>query len=331
MHKDKVSIIMPVYNAEKFVSKAINSVLNQTYKDIELIIINDGSTDKSEQIIKAVKDKRIQYFHVNNSGPSTARNLGIEKAEGEYIQFIDSDDYLNNDSTEILVNMIKHSDFSIASYNTIRGELVSSVIYDYEGIYPKAFLIDNYIELFSKQVIRHIGNKLYKKSVIDKHKLKFNKNIKRGEAIVFNIDYLMNIENVCFSKKPVYNYVFNDRSITTTYLPTFVDETEIVFNRMSKFLIESNADSENLQRLDGLYAYRLISYVTVLFNDNNQIDKKTVKREIKKITLNRKFQEAIKYYYPETTKLKLLKWLFTNKKINLIYFIFYFNELKKKN
>lgn len=93
----KISIIVPVYNTEKFLEKCLNSLINQTLKDIEIICINDGSTDKSLQILEkfANKDKRIQIINQTNSGLSVARNIGIKKAKGEYIGFVDSDDWVD--------------------------------------------------------------------------------------------------------------------------------------------------------------------------------------------------------------------------------------------
>lgn len=94
---NKVSLIVPVYNTSKYLEKCINSLINQTLKDIEIIIINDGSTDNSEKIIKKFNDKRIKYIAKQNEGIGKTRNLGIEKATGEYLAFVDSDDYLSID------------------------------------------------------------------------------------------------------------------------------------------------------------------------------------------------------------------------------------------
>ena len=105
----KISIIVPVYNTEKYLSKCLNSLIKQTYKDIEIIVVNDGSKDKSLEIAKkfAKQDNRIKVFNKENGGLSSARNFGIEKASGEYIGFVDSDDYIKENMFEILYNMIK--------------------------------------------------------------------------------------------------------------------------------------------------------------------------------------------------------------------------------
>ena len=105
MKKDKISVIMPVYNTEKYLKQSIESVLNQTYDNIELIIINDGSTDKSEKIIKNyLNRKNVIYKKINNSGVAHARNIGLSLCSGKYIAFIDSDDSINIEMYEKLYN-----------------------------------------------------------------------------------------------------------------------------------------------------------------------------------------------------------------------------------
>ena len=107
MKKDKISVIMPVYNTEKYLKQSIESVLNQTYDNIELIIINDGSTDKSEKIIKNyLNRKNVIYKKINNSGVAHARNIGLSLCSGKYIAFIDSDDSINIEMYEKLYNKI---------------------------------------------------------------------------------------------------------------------------------------------------------------------------------------------------------------------------------
>ena len=99
-----ISIIVPIYNAEKYLNKCIDSLVNQTKKELEFILVNDGSTDLSEDIIKSYKDKRIKYFKNKNQGIGKTRNFGIDKATGKYLMFLDSDDYLDINACEKLYN-----------------------------------------------------------------------------------------------------------------------------------------------------------------------------------------------------------------------------------
>ena len=103
----KVSIIIPVYNSEEYIKRCLESVINQTYKNLEILIINDGSKDKSDEIIKSYKDDRIKYITQENRGLSGARNTGIDNSTGDYIMFLDSDDSIDLDAVSLLVERIK--------------------------------------------------------------------------------------------------------------------------------------------------------------------------------------------------------------------------------
>ena len=110
----KVSLIVPVYNTDKYLKKCLDSLLNQTLKDIEIIIINDGSKDNSDNIINSYHDKRIKYFKQENKGIGKTRNLGIKKSQGEYLAFVDSDDYLDSHFCEYLYVKCHNNDCDIA-------------------------------------------------------------------------------------------------------------------------------------------------------------------------------------------------------------------------
>ena len=118
MNKIDISIIVPIYNAEKYLKKCLDSLVNQTKKELEFILINDGSTDKSEEIVKTYKDERIKYFKNKNQGIGKTRNFGIEKATGKYIMFLDSDDYFSSDACEIL-------------YKEAEKEKADLIVFDY--------------------------------------------------------------------------------------------------------------------------------------------------------------------------------------------------------
>ena len=98
----KISIIVPMYNSEKYIKKCLESILNQTYEDFEVLLVNDGSTDKTESIVNRYNDKRIKYIKNKKSGIGKTRNLGIDKSKGEYLMFVDSDDYLDKSAVEKL-------------------------------------------------------------------------------------------------------------------------------------------------------------------------------------------------------------------------------------
>ena len=143
MSNPLISVIIPIYNCEKYLSECIESVINQTYKNIEILLVNDGSIDNSQKLCEkyAKADLRIKLFNKNNGGPSSARNVGLNHSTGEYIAFVDSDDVLDHRYIEILYELIKinHADISSCGYDTIlpNGEIIQCQQFDQEVFGPK--------------------------------------------------------------------------------------------------------------------------------------------------------------------------------------------------
>ncbi|MBM7604647.1 glycosyltransferase involved in cell wall biosynthesis [Metabacillus crassostreae] len=203
----KVSVIVPVYNCENYISTCIESILNQTYLEIEIIIVNDGSIDKSEQIIMEYKerDNRIIYLYQENNGPSVARNKGISSSTGEYLVFIDSDDTVDKQYIELLLK------------ETIRldADLVCCGYKDYSkyGIKNHTdFNINENVSLhtFMEMVCKGTGGvlwgKIFKREVILKNNLKMDKNIFMSEDLVFVLQYVSRCKVIVAIQEYLYNY-----------------------------------------------------------------------------------------------------------------------------
>lgn len=322
-----VSIVMPVYNAQHYIEKSIQSVLEQTYKTFELIVVNDGSTDQTLEIIEKFNDPRLSVYTVKNGGPSAARNYGLNKADGEYIQFMDADDRLENHATYTLVDNISDSDLVVSSYRILDGEKERTVRVDPLGLYSREDIGKMYLKLFETQVIRHLWNKLYKKDIIDKNTIRFKEGINRGEGILFNLEYLAHIENGSLIDTVFYNYYDNEDSLTSSYIPSYVEDTELVFSKIEQFLIESGIDQDKIKELDDAFVDRLMSYISVLFNPGNKLTYGQIYKEIKHISGNQKFQANICAFRPSTKKMALLKRLF-KKRWNVLIFSLYFLNTK---
>ena len=170
-----VSIIVPIYNAEKYLNRCIDSLINQTKKELEFILINDGSTDSSEEIIKSYSDKRIKYYKNKNQGIGKTRNFGIEKAKSDYIMFLDSDDYLEYNACEKL-------------YEKISSENLDLVICDYYKVYENGTKEDVKVLSFENTTLKEKNNilldinlapwnKIYKLDLIKKNNIKFVENL----------------------------------------------------------------------------------------------------------------------------------------------------------
>jgi glycosyltransferase involved in cell wall biosynthesis len=208
-----VSIIIPTYNDENYISKCLDSVISQTYNDIEIIVIVDGATDRTESIVRqyAKKDKRINFFIQENAGAGPARNYGIKKANGEYIVFVDADDWLNADSIEILMNEITKidSDFVIAgtaSVEYFKGKYnISENVPKYLHVEGLNSTRNECFNLFVNGMGHAPTGKLYKSSIIHKNNI-FFPNIRRSQDIVFNNMYYGCIKSLTVIDACIYNF-----------------------------------------------------------------------------------------------------------------------------
>ena len=207
-----ISIIVPVYNTEKYLNKCIDSLINQTKKEIEIIIINDGSTDKSEEIIKSYKDDRIKYYKNKNQGIGKTRNFGINKATGKFLMFIDSDDYIREDCCKKMYeNAIENKSSVVVSnfYKEINGELIKINI----GNFETSTLKDN-----SDLIIKiNPGpcNKIYDRKMIVDNKIYFDEDHKYEDS-PFVIDSLIHAKKISKTNEYLSYYCIHNNSETTT-------------------------------------------------------------------------------------------------------------------
>lgn len=209
----KISVIVPVFNSENFLSACIDSIIQQTYKNLEIILIDDGSIDKSPQICDeyAKKDSRIVVIHQENAGVSSARNKGLDIATGDLITFVDSDDTIDKDMYEFLIDLMfsNEADVSHCGYKRVCNGSVKP-IND-----TKAILVQNKMEALSCLVSGRIftgalWNKLIKKNVIEK--IRFIENIKINEDILFCFETFMGSSKIVFADYPKYNYLEHESS-----------------------------------------------------------------------------------------------------------------------
>lgn len=213
----KISIIVPVYNTEKYISRCIESILKQTFKDFELILINDGSKDRSAEICNfySKKDSRVRVFHNDNRGVSYSRNYGISMSNGKYIMFCDSDDYVAKDWCEELYKTIlkyPNSWISCCAY-TINNE--SKKMEGIENFTEKITYLDksDYWISVRRGTSGACWNKIFRKDLIDKFNIKFNENHELGEDVEFTIDYLKECDSIVLVNKYLYYYIMYKKEI----------------------------------------------------------------------------------------------------------------------
>lgn len=217
MGRDLITIIIPVYNVEQFLKRCLDSVIKQTYRNLEIILINDGSTDKSLSILKKYekKDRRVKVINKENGGVSSARNCGLDICCGKYITFIDADDYVEVDYVETLYKKIIEYDVDIVFSNAI-DILENGKTRNYKKI-DKDILLDKeklFGEILKEKIIFGIScANLYSRKVINN--IRFDEKMRIAEDVKFNLDIIKNISNqVLVMNERKYYYVFRKSSAT---------------------------------------------------------------------------------------------------------------------
>ena len=260
MNQPLVSIILPVYNAQNHLARCVGSICAQTYRNIEIIILNDGSKDQSLPVCEEFrqKDPRILLVDKANSGVSDTRNLGLKLASGKYVEFVDSDDYLDPDFTERLVAAAEENeaDFVIAPYkmvipagaskpeqvlDKIQDELgVMSVARPPEvreygflpaGVYDKDTFALRLMDKPASYFYSVLWNKLYRRILLTGNDIQFTSELKWAEDLVFNMQYIQYAETFVSIDKPGYYYVQNPQSICHTQ----INAATIVQNKLQVF------------------------------------------------------------------------------------------------
>ncbi len=216
----KVSIIVPVYNAESGIQRCVDSILAQEFKDFELILVDDGSKDASPAMLDAYakEDSRVRVIHQANSGVSTTRNNALDAAQGEYVQFLDADDWIAPEATRLLVRgMEDHdADMVIADfYRVIDDRVAEKGDIDAFDIISREeyahYLMENPADFYYGVV----WNKLYKRSIIEEHELRMDPEISWSEDFIFNLEYVLHCERIFPLRTPIYYYVKTEGSLVT--------------------------------------------------------------------------------------------------------------------
>ena len=260
----KVSIIIPIYNAEKYLYRCLQSILSQKYNDWEAILVNDGSTDASLEICNSFLNNAELKFRLisqPNSGVSVARNEGLSHASGEYVMFLDSDDYMLPEMCEIMVNALetKNADIVVCGTTETWGELWA----------PDRDVDYHTLESFKKDFIEHLNsellsppwNKIYRRKLI---KDMFDPSISFGEDLVFNLNYLKNCQRVSFIKSaPFYHEKANENSLVNRVYPSRLIEIEKVHSAVVDFY---ESDSPKLHQK---YTRDILVYFRAILKSKN--------------------------------------------------------------
>ena len=262
----KISIIIPVFNAESYIERCINSVISQTHQNWELILINDGSTDRSLQLCEKYQniDNRIKVFNKVNEGVSKARNFGINQAKSEYLTFVDSDDYIEQNFLTTLISNAAYDFVSLSHKRFGKENSIKTLKRNYAFCLPEDFsdivsLKDN-VSLF----VLYPWGKLFKTSIIKRFNIQFCENLKLAEDSLFVITYLSYCRSAVFLPDVLYNYYIT-QSVSKKYIfdyETYNVHKEYYHNELIS--IKSCVGFAKIEnRIQSIY---FMNYLEFLFN-----------------------------------------------------------------
>lgn len=227
----KLSVVIPVYNVEKYVKECMDSVVGQSYKNIEVICVNDGSTDNSESLIRKYceNDDRVKVINQKNSGVSDARNTGISNATGEFITFVDPDDVLELNAYEAAIKHFEENNTDIVVWGYKTFPIFDSW-YEHAGnVSGKLYESDSINAYFNEKSSTVVWNKIYRSSLIKNEPVKFKSGLKYGEDINFNLLVFPKARNIRFIPDKLYNYrIKREGSATTAFERTKKLENQFV-------------------------------------------------------------------------------------------------------
>lgn len=235
-----ISIIIPAYNAEYSIKRCVNSVLEQTYSEIELIIVNDGSTDNTLKVLSNIVDSKIKIYTTNNQGALAARLYGVQRANGEYLMFVDSDDWIEKNMVEKLFDSSRGGtiDFIMCGLQKDKSNLSTSYELIPKEIFGNKEIRKNLVNYFLEESINGPCCKLIKKSLFTNLDLFIDNRIVLQEDLLLNIKLLEKIESFVAISNCLYHYVINENSITHKYIRDKFMMTSEVYKTIENFFVQ---------------------------------------------------------------------------------------------
>lgn len=339
--KPKISIIVPIYNSENNIKKCLDSILEQSYDNLQIICVDDGSEDNSRNIIQdyAEKDTRVCVVRQKNGGVSNARNTALRYVSGDYILFVDSDDWIEQETCKIAVECAIHFKADVVMWSYVReigNESRRKVIYDKDCIFEKK-------EILSKLHRRMVGvigdelsrpenadalctvwGKLYKKELITNNNIVFYDIRKTGtyEDGLFNLEILYYANKVVFLNQYLYHYRRNrNDSLTSSYNPNMREQWKHLFNIIEKYIERMNLGSEYMEALNNRIA---LSLIALGINEYESVASLGIKlANIKNIIIQEKYGNAIKQLDISRMPMhwKIFFWCAKNKNVVGVYIL----------
>ncbi|MBQ1317744.1 MAG: glycosyltransferase [Lachnospiraceae bacterium] len=261
---EKVSVIVPVYNGEKSIKRCAESILNQDYSELELILVDDGSRDRSFEIMQAVAaaDPRVKAIHQENGGVSSARNRALAEADGTYVQFADVDDWLPMDATKLLTREMEAQAAELVVgdfYRVVDGNVSEKGSIEKNGTLSLRQYADEMMLAPADLYFGVLWNKLYRRDIIERYDIRMDENISYSEDMIFNLEYLLHVKNIAILKAPVYYYQYTKDSLVdqSLNLSSTIKMKKNVIGYYNEFFKKTFDAPAYQERLPVIYGYLL--------------------------------------------------------------------------
>ena len=319
-----ISVIIPLYNTEKFIEKCINSFLSYKSNDFEIIVIDDGSNDNSLKICENIKmkDRRLKVINIQNSGASTARNIGIKKSIGKYIFFCDSDDYIDTNEFEKVLNKIKNQDSDLYIFNkcnegTTGGEYIKDEIGMKNGYTED---MNETYKYALKIRISAPWKKIFKSSLLKKNKVYFPKERIIHEDLSQFLNYLMFCKNVYVLDENMYYHRYTENSLSKQIKFKMFNDIVYSYNMMENLVEKKKIDTKYLNTAKNRYLAIVMGIIARM--KRNRIPDSEIKKNIRKSNLNYVFRNIrligkinyIRYFFYITKSFKIYYFLYRKRK-----------------
>ncbi len=362
-----VSIIVPIFNAEKFLHTCIESVIGQSYREIELVLIEDGSTDTSKSICEqyTFTDNRVKLFSQKNQGPAAARNNGVKQAQGEYIFFLDADDFIDKNSIKILSDAARQHRPDLVMGNFSKQENNNRIIPQEVTfkIGAKPFTdplkmltrtdINNYLKHFlqypSNHLISYCWARLYKTAIIKDNNIFANEEMHLFEDLIFNLEYLKHAQTTIFINQGIYNYVMHNSHISASMAifnaNSLIRDMTIFHDKVNEFMQNTPSRTttsapkdltlENItpKKIDPKIGHALIHYAIIFIiracRQVNRENRKLIHSEISTLINAPLLQDCLNHYQPTKNNSRLLPLLMKTRQTNLIILLSNYKARKR--
>lgn len=298
MENVTVSLIIAVYNVEKYLQRCLDSLCGQTYRELEIILVDDGSTDSSSMLCDCweKKDARIKVIHQENAGVSAARNRGIAAAVGKYVMFVDSDDWVEPDYVEELIGQHVPGTLTLAGY-FVDDEGENRQI---EKVYSKKEACCHLPQgemaiLYQKGLFSPIWNKLYEREKLLENNISFRIDMNLGEDTVFNLEYVKVLEEgISIVNRPLYHYMrWGNASLASKYNEKFVEMQIIIHDTFLEYLEEISAVQSERECIVRLYFDALVVAMDNLYLNRKKLGHSYYWHQMKKQRKSQKFHEIL--------------------------------------